>query len=270
MEKKSYVVYNGQKTGIYTSWVDCYSQANNYKNCVVRLYDKVRDGQNAWNAYNSNCLTSLQTKRNIEAQIDSGCGYYNDILSNILEETGYYFYYTFYLDYSYFIFSSYNFFYIIDREAIIPEQEKNVLMKKDIQEWLQSACFRYRIEQPLYVLHDHKYDVDGKRYYRYRGSLTTPAIVKPKVCLGEFARTREKARDKVVAMLLRRLLSSTNHKLIDYNYHNVILLENQLEKMTDENYELHLENSTLMEEIKYLNSRKHMLIQIKFISLKKM
>jgi cell division protein FtsB len=86
--------------------------------------------------------------------------------------------------------------------------------------------------------------------------LTTPAIGKPKVCLGEFARTHEKARDKVAIMLMRRLLSSTNHKLIDYNHHNVILLEEQLEKMADENYELQLENATLVEEIKYLNSLK--------------
>jgi cell division protein FtsB len=55
---------------------------------------------------------------------------------------------------------------------------------------------------------------------------------------------------------MRRLLSSTNHKLIDYNHHNVILLEEQLEKMADENYELQLENATLVEEIKYLNSLK--------------
>jgi hypothetical protein len=129
-------------------------------------------------------------------------------------------------------------------------------MKKDLQEWLQFACFRFHIEQPRYTLHDHKDDVDGKRYYRYRGSLTTPAIGKPKVCLGEFARTHEKARDKVAIMLMRRLLSSTNHKLIDYNHHNVILLEEQLEKMADENYELQLENATLVEEIKYLNSLK--------------
>jgi hypothetical protein len=39
-------------------------------------------------------------------------------------------------------------------------------------------------------------------------------------------------------MVLRRLLSSSNHKLIDYNYHNVILLENQLERMADENFQL--------------------------------
>jgi hypothetical protein len=129
-------------------------------------------------------------------------------------------------------------------------------MKKDLQEWLQFACFRFHIEQPRYTLHDHKDDVDGKRYYRYRGSLTTPAVGKPKVCLGEFARTHEKARDKVAIMLMRRLLSSTNHKLIDYNHHNVILLEEQLEKMADENYELQLENATLVEEIKYLNSLK--------------
>jgi hypothetical protein len=87
------------------------------------------------------------------------------------------------------------------------------------------VCFRFHIEQPLYVLHDHKDDVDGKRYYRYRGSLASPIIGKPKVSLGEFARTHEKARDNVAVLLLQRLLSSTNHKLIDYNYHNVLLLE---------------------------------------------
>jgi hypothetical protein len=129
-------------------------------------------------------------------------------------------------------------------------------MKKDVQEMLQHVCFRFHIEQPLYVLHDHKDDVDGKRYYRYRGSLASPIIGKPKVSLGEFARTHEKARDNVAVLLLRRLLSSTNHKLIDYNYHNVLLLEKQLEKMADENYELHLENATLVEEIKFLNAAK--------------
>jgi hypothetical protein len=127
-------------------------------------------------------------------------------------------------------------------------------MKKDIQDWLRDACCRYHIEQPLYVLHDHKDDVDGKRYYRYRGSLTTPAVGKPKVCLGNYARTHEKARDMVATMLLRRLLSSTNHKLIDYNHHNVVLLEAQLERMADTNYDLHVENMTLLEEVKYLNS----------------
>jgi hypothetical protein len=126
-------------------------------------------------------------------------------------------------------------------------------MKKDIQEWLQQLCFRFHIEQPLYVLHDYKNDVDGKRYYRYRGSLTTPVVGKPKVCLGNFARTEEKARDMVATMLIRRLLSSTNHKLVDYNYHNIILLERQLERMADENYQLQLEVATLTEELKFIN-----------------
>jgi hypothetical protein len=129
-------------------------------------------------------------------------------------------------------------------------------MKKNVQEMLQHVCFRFHIEQPLYLLHDHKDDVDGKRYYRYRGSLALPIIGKPEVSLGEFARTHEKARDNVAVLLLRRLLSSTNHKLIDYNYHNVLLLEKQLEKMADENYELLLENATLVEEIKFFNAAK--------------
>jgi hypothetical protein len=127
-------------------------------------------------------------------------------------------------------------------------------MKKDVQDWLRDACCRYHIEQPLYVLHDYKDDVDGKRYYRYRASLTTPAIGKPKVCLGNFARTHEKARDMVATMLLRRLLSATNHKLIDYNHHNVVLLEAQLERMAAINYDLQVENTTLLAEVNYLTS----------------
>jgi viroplasmin and RNaseH domain-containing protein len=88
MEKKTYVVYNGRRTGIYSSWVDCYAQANSYKDCVVRLYDSPRDAKNSWDAYSVNIFSSLQTKRNIEAKIRDGCGYVNGILSNILEEKG--------------------------------------------------------------------------------------------------------------------------------------------------------------------------------------
>jgi viroplasmin and RNaseH domain-containing protein len=88
MEKKSYVVYNGFKTGVYTSWIDCYAQANTYKDCVVRLYDTIRDGENACNHFSLNCKSSLQTKRNIESQIDDGARYLNDILSNIIKKRG--------------------------------------------------------------------------------------------------------------------------------------------------------------------------------------
>jgi hypothetical protein len=130
----------------------------------------------------------------------------------------------------------------------------NVIMKKDMQEWLKDTCFRFHIEQPLYVLHDHKDDVDGKRYYRYRASLPWKELGKPRVCFGNFARTHEKARDGVATMLLRRLLSLTNHKIVDFNHHNVLLLEDQLERMADQNYELQVENATLMEEIKFIQS----------------
>jgi ribonuclease HI len=88
MEKKSYVVYNGRKNGVYTSWVDCYAQANGFADCVVRLYDCVREGQQAWQSYSLNCKSSLQTKRSIESQIFNGTGYMSGILSNIVEETG--------------------------------------------------------------------------------------------------------------------------------------------------------------------------------------
>jgi viroplasmin and RNaseH domain-containing protein len=69
--KKSYVVYNGRKNGMYTNWVDCYAQAYGYQDCVVRLYKNVKPG--------------MRTKKQIEEAITSSCGYYNDILSNIVK-----------------------------------------------------------------------------------------------------------------------------------------------------------------------------------------
>jgi hypothetical protein len=38
-KKKSFVVYNGRKIGLYTSLIYCYAQANGYTDSVVRLYD---------------------------------------------------------------------------------------------------------------------------------------------------------------------------------------------------------------------------------------
>jgi hypothetical protein len=76
---------------VYTSWIDCYAQAHGYTDCVVRLYDSVSDGKNAWESYNLSTTTSLQSKRNIEAYIFNGSGYMNDILSNIVEESGLWF-----------------------------------------------------------------------------------------------------------------------------------------------------------------------------------
>jgi hypothetical protein len=58
----------------------------------------------------------------------------------------------------------------------------------------------------------------------------------------------------VATMLLRRLLSATNQKLIDYNHHNVVLLEAQLERMAAINYDLQVENTTLLAEVNYLTS----------------
>jgi viroplasmin and RNaseH domain-containing protein len=44
-------MYIGRKTGVYTNWIDCYAQANGYEDCIVRLYDNVKEGENAWEIY---------------------------------------------------------------------------------------------------------------------------------------------------------------------------------------------------------------------------
>jgi len=66
---------------------------------------------------------------------------------------------------------------------------------------------------------------------------------------GDYKRTEKKTISNVAKMLLRRFLFSMEHKIIDYNYHNVELLKDQLNRMVEINYELQSEITTLLTEL---------------------
>jgi hypothetical protein len=55
--------------------------------------------------------------------------------------------------------------------------------------------------------------------------------------------------------MLRRLLASNGQKIVDYNQHNVELLEDQLQNMAERNFELQLENTALLGELQFLKSK---------------
>jgi hypothetical protein len=71
-----------------------------------------------------------------------------------------------------------------------------VLIKHSMEEILSNACFRLHVEQPKYYLHDFK-DFDNKRHYRFKVCLKTKNLGHPKVSIGKFDITKEKARDNV-------------------------------------------------------------------------
>jgi hypothetical protein len=55
--------------------------------------------------------------------------------------------------------------------------------------------------------------------------------------------------------MLRRLLSSNGKKIVDYNQLNIELLEDQLQEMAEFNFNLQLENTTLLGELQFLKSK---------------
>jgi hypothetical protein len=61
-----------------------------------------------------------------------------------------------------------------------------------MEEMLRNACFRLQVEQPKHYFHDFK-DFDNKRHYKFRICLKTKSLGHPKVSIGKFERTKEKA-----------------------------------------------------------------------------
>lgn len=95
----------------------------------------------------------------------------------------------------------------------------------------------------------------GIKHYRYRASLHNKVIGKPLVSLGRYANTVKGATEDVAILLLRRTLSSTGKQIVDYNHHNVQLLETQLIHALECNVDLKIENSALVQEMKFLKEK---------------
>lgn len=119
---------------------------------------------------------------------------------------------------------------------------------------LRDTCNALRMEQPIYTLQDTKF-IGGIKHYRYRASLHNKVIGNSPVSLGRYANTVKGAIEDVTILLLRRILSSTGKQIVDYNYHNVQLLETQLIHTLECNVDLKIENSALVQEMKFLKEK---------------
>lgn len=129
-----------------------------------------------------------------------------------------------------------------------------VVIQESMQITLRTLCVHLKVPQPQYTLHDKNYS-KGYALYKYRASLSCKIMGRPPVSLGRYARSEDAARDDAAVLLIRRLLSSTGKKILDYNQRNVELLENQLQKKIIENFELKVENAVLGQDILCLEKK---------------
>ncbi|KAJ1380123.1 hypothetical protein SESBI_46302 [Sesbania bispinosa] len=120
---------------------------------------------------------------------------------------------------------------------------------------LRQACHRLRIGDARYTRQDVK-QIGGKIYFRFIASLPSQVIGLPPISLGRYAMDENDAREDVVVILLQRLQASTGLKVVDFNYRNVLWMEEYIRKLESEADELVMVNATLVEEMRILQGNK--------------
>ncbi|KAJ1441637.1 Ribosomal protein L9/RNase H1, N-terminal [Sesbania bispinosa] len=123
------------------------------------------------------------------------------------------------------------------------------IVQHGMQNMLNQACNSLRIAPPTYTMHEMRTQ-RGEQLCRYYGSLESYAIGRPAVSMGRFSKTTFDAREDVTVLLLRRLLAGTGLKIRDFNYYNTEILEEKVDKLMDENFELGMENCALVEKLR--------------------
>ena len=73
--------------------------------------------------------------------------------------------------------------------------------------------------------------------------------------MGWYADSINKAREDVTVALLCRVLAYARKKICNFNYHNVVLLE-QVAILQAENFDLIMENATLKEQLRELGEER--------------
>ncbi|KAJ1409198.1 hypothetical protein SESBI_22923 [Sesbania bispinosa] len=73
--------------------------------------------------------------------------------------------------------------------------------------------------------------------------------------MGKYAMDENDAHENVAVSLSQRLQEVTSRKVVDFNYHNVIWMEDYIRKLEFEINELIMVNATLVEEMKIMQKK---------------
>lgn len=141
----------------------------------------------------------------------------------------------------------------IEDELTEDTSSGEIIIQVNIQEQLDVVCGYLNIPLPIYTFHETTV-FEGMVYRRYYGSMSDGGKGTPCVAVGRFGKDEYDAREDVAAILMRRIIQINRRKVRDYNYYNIEILEGQLKKAMDENFELGVEIAMLNEELRTLRT----------------
>ncbi|KAJ1380368.1 Ribosomal protein L9/RNase H1, N-terminal [Sesbania bispinosa] len=228
---KFYVVFHGRQPGIYGSWEECESQVLVYSGNKHKSFKTLEEAQIAWAKHcekmsHFHNYTQYADDGHHKQANPGGSSSNSDKQKTPLHDMG------------------------INKNMILEEDGSDeFIIHCSMQEWLTQVCHTLRITQPRITLAEVM-NFKGVTYYRYFASLQTNNGGPEHVQInGKFAANNKVAREDVALQLLRILLEGSGKKIMDYNYNNVVILEDQIKKYQKEIMELHAENSFLSETV---------------------
>ncbi|KAJ1427411.1 Ribonuclease H1, N-terminal [Sesbania bispinosa] len=212
---------SGRRAGIYSSWIDCFVQVDRFKGSACDVFNSHGEAISAWEAF---CKSLFNVRRDIiRGAVFEGGGKCEDDFNA--------------------------------SEYVMCVASERCIAQWNMQLCLRQACHVLRIGDPTYTRQEVK-DINGKKYYRFMASLPTQVIGIPPVSLGRYALDENDAREDVVVSLLQRLQATTGLRVIDFNYRNVLWMEEYIRKLENEVEELIMVNVALVEEMRIMQGNK--------------
>ncbi|MCH96708.1 hypothetical protein A2U01_0017697 [Trifolium medium] len=134
-------------------------------------------------------------------------------------------------------------------EKIQNNNNSKWIIQHNMQEELNYMCITMGIKSPVYKKEEVRVR-KGIPYVRYKISLEGiyPGE-EPFMCYGRFARQSDDAKEDAAVVAMRRLLDTTGHKIRDFNYYNVKILEQKIQVLEAEKISMTNVIRTLNEEI---------------------
>ncbi|KAJ1396728.1 Ribosomal protein L9/RNase H1, N-terminal [Sesbania bispinosa] len=223
---KFYVVFEGRSPGIYDLWIDYHAQVSGFKLNMHKSYETYAKAEAEYVSY---CTKKgrdpgLRRRERFTQRWRHGSKTAEGWESSSSKD-------------------------VKPRDLAEDTSSDQFIVQHGMQNLLNQACNSLGIAPPTYTMHEMRTQ-GGQKLCRYYRSLATDAIGRPVVSMGRFAKTAFDAREDVAVLLLRRLLAGAGLKIRDFNHYNTEILEEKINKLMDENFELGMENCALPEELR--------------------
>ncbi|KAJ1385035.1 Ribosomal protein L9/RNase H1, N-terminal [Sesbania bispinosa] len=214
---RSYVVTNGRRPRVYTSWVECHAQIVGIPTGLYISYDTLEEGQTTrW---------TFQQQTTISQVLQPPCTCVDTVHASATSrgaqrdqntQTDKYSIMT--------IYCSIAALADTEEEYQHEESDDNFLLEYKTQIILSKTCSVLKIPQPVFRQYATELK-EGVLYYKMRVLVRTHLLQPTQYSIRCFANTQDLTRESAAAKLLGRLESTTGQYIKDYNYYNVRRME---------------------------------------------